>query len=171
MNLYDLIFYIFAFTTIASAFFVVVTKNIIYAAFSLLLTLFSIAGIYVLLGADFLSIIQLIVYVGGIVILILFGVMLTNKITNVPLKTETTFILPATIILGIFSGLHRFCRYRHRVCLHGATPEHSGAAVALDEQNARLPSDDRIGHCHLSPASTLSCRRMAVSARVGSLLS
>jgi len=105
MNLYDLIFYIFAFTTIASAFFVVVTKNIIYAAFSLLLTLFSIAGIYVLLGADFLSIIQLIVYVGGIVILILFGVMLTNKITNVPLKTETTFILPATIILGIFSGL------------------------------------------------------------------
>ncbi|GAB6283096.1 MAG: NADH-quinone oxidoreductase subunit J [Ignavibacterium sp.] len=105
MNLYDLIFYIFAFATIASAFFVVVTKNIIYAAFSLLLTLFSIAGIFVLLGADFLSIIQLIVYVGGIVILILFGVMLTNKITNVPLKTETTFILPATIILGIFSGL------------------------------------------------------------------
>ncbi len=105
MNLYDLIFYIFAFTTIASAFFVVTTKNIIYAAFSLLLTLFSIAGIYVLLGADFISIIQLIVYVGGIVILILFGVMLTNKITNVPLKTETTFILPATIILGIFSGL------------------------------------------------------------------
>lgn len=105
MNLYDFIFYFFAALTIVSAFFVVTTKNIIYAAFNLLLTFFGVAGIYVLLGADFLAIVQLIIYVGGILILMLFGVMLTNKITNVPIKTEASFVIPASIGVGLFAGV------------------------------------------------------------------
>ena len=63
------------------------------------------AGIYVLLGADFVAIVQLIVYVGGILILLIFGVMLTNKITNVQIKTGTMQMLPAAIGVGLFSGL------------------------------------------------------------------
>jgi len=105
MNLADFLFYFFAIITLVSAFFVVTFKNIIYSAYSLLLTFLGVAGIYVLLGADFIAIVQVIVYVGGILILILFGVMLTNKIQNVPIKTEASFIIPASITIGAFGGI------------------------------------------------------------------
>lgn len=105
MNLADFLFYFFAVITLVSAFFVVTFKNIIYSAYSLLLTFLGVAGIYVLLGADFIAIVQVIVYVGGILILILFGVMLTNKIQNVPIKTEASFIIPASITIGAFGGI------------------------------------------------------------------
>ncbi len=105
MNLYDIIFYFFAAITIISAFFVVTTKNIIHSAYNLLLTFFGVAGIYVLLGADFIAIVQLIVYVGGILILMLFGVMLTNKITNVSIKTEAAYVIPSSIVVGLFTGI------------------------------------------------------------------
>lgn len=104
MTLYDIIFYLFAIVTLVSAYLVVTVRNIVYSAFSLFFTLFGTAGLYALLGADFIAIVQLIVYVGGILILIIFGVMLTNKITNVEIKTGVFQILPATIGVGIFGG-------------------------------------------------------------------
>lgn len=103
--MYDIFFYLFGVITILSAFFVVTTKNVIYAAYSLLLTFFGVAGIYVLLGADFLAIVQVIVYVGGILILMIFGVMLTNKITNVEIKTQTLYVFPTAIGVGLFAGV------------------------------------------------------------------
>lgn len=72
------IFYGFAFLTVASAFVVVTVRNIVHAAFSLMVTLFGVAGLYVFLQADFLAATQVIVYVGGILVLILFGVMMTS---------------------------------------------------------------------------------------------
>jgi len=105
MNIYDIIFYLFAIITLVSAFFVVTTRNIIYSAYYLLFTFFGVAGIYVLLGADFIAIVQLVVYVGGILILLLFGVMLTNKITHVQIKTGTVKILPAAIGVAMFAGI------------------------------------------------------------------
>ncbi|MBP9120122.1 MAG: NADH-quinone oxidoreductase subunit J [Ignavibacterium sp.] len=101
---YNIIFYLFAAITVLSAFFVVTNRNIVYSAFFLLFTFFGVAGIYVLLGADFVAIVQLIVYVGGILILLLFGVMLTNKITNVEIKSGTINIYPAVIGVGLLSG-------------------------------------------------------------------
>ncbi|MBI5730246.1 MAG: NADH-quinone oxidoreductase subunit J [Ignavibacteriales bacterium] len=104
MNFYDIIFYIFAAITLLSALFVVTTRNIVHSAFYLLFTFFGVAGIYVLLGADFIAISQILIYVGGILILLLFGVMLTNKITNVEIRTGTVHMLPAAIASGIFMG-------------------------------------------------------------------
>ena len=105
MNIYDIIFYLFGAVTILSAFFVVTSRNIIHSAFYLLFTFFGVAGLYVLLGADFVAVVQLIVYVGGILILLLFGVMLTNKITNVNIKTGTLQIIPAAIGVVAFMYL------------------------------------------------------------------
>ncbi len=105
MDLYDLIFYLFAAITVLSAFFVVTSRNIVHAAFYLLFTFFGVTGIYVLLGADFVAIVQLIVYVGGILILLIFGVMITNKITQVDIKTGTVHTLPAAIGVGLFTGI------------------------------------------------------------------
>jgi len=104
LNVYDLIFYLFAAITLVSAFFVVTNRNIVYSAFFLLFTFFGVAGIYVLLGADFVAMVQLIVYVGGILILLLFGVMLTNKITNVEIKTGTINLYPSVIGVGLLTG-------------------------------------------------------------------
>ncbi len=104
MNLYDIIFYLFAAITLISAFLVVTNRNIVHSAFYLLFTFLGVASLYVMLGADFVAIVQLIVYVGGILILFLFGVMLTNKITNVEIKTGTINIFSAILGVGLFSG-------------------------------------------------------------------
>ncbi len=104
MNVYDIIFYLFAAITLLSAFFVVTVRNVVHSAFYLLFTFFGVTGLYVLLGADFVAVVQLVVYVGGILILLIFGVMLTNKITHVNIKTGTVHILPASIGLGLFAG-------------------------------------------------------------------
>lgn len=104
MNYYDIIFYLFAIITLVSAWFVVTTRNVIYSAFFLLFTFFGVAGIYVLLAADFIAVVQIMVYVGGILILLLFGVMLTNKITNVEIRTGAANLLPASIVTGVLMG-------------------------------------------------------------------
>jgi NADH-quinone oxidoreductase subunit J len=73
-----LVFYLFALVTVGSAAVVVLARSLIYSAFALLFTFFGVAGLYVILGADFLAATQLLVYVGGILVLLLFGVMLTH---------------------------------------------------------------------------------------------
>src|SRR5262245_42244918 len=97
------VFYLFAAITVGSAAVVVLARSLIYNAFALLFTFFGVAGLYLLLGADFLAATQLLVYVGGILVLLLFGVMLTHKIYDLDLRTEVTQMLPGSIIaLGVF---------------------------------------------------------------------
>jgi NADH-quinone oxidoreductase subunit J len=89
--------------TVGSAAVVVLSRTLIYSAFSLLFTFFGVAGLYVLLGADFLAATQLLIYVGGILVLLLFGVMLTHRIYDLDLKTETTQLAPGLIVAaGLF---------------------------------------------------------------------
>jgi len=90
MDIFSIVFYLFAVIIVVSAAIVVLSKNIMYSAFSLLFTFFGVAGIYVLLNADFLAVTQIMIYIGGILILIIFGVMLTTKITGVDIKSGTT---------------------------------------------------------------------------------
>lgn len=87
MDLQTIAFFFLAAMTIVFGAIVVLSKNIMYSAFSLLFTLIGIAGLYVLLSADFLAITQIMVYIGGILVLIIFGVILTMKITGVDVKS------------------------------------------------------------------------------------
>src|SRR4051812_21189836 len=73
------LFYLFAAMTGGSALCVVISRNIVRTAVSLLFTLIGVAGLYFLLNAEFLAAVQLVVYAGGTLILIIFGVMLTSK--------------------------------------------------------------------------------------------
>jgi NADH-quinone oxidoreductase subunit J len=86
--MYDVIFYILAAITVIPAFVVVFSRNIAYSAFSLMFTFFGVSGLYVMLGADFVGVSQLLIYVGGILVLFLFGMMLTSNIDQ--LNQETT---------------------------------------------------------------------------------
>ena len=92
------IFYVFAAITIGSAAVVVLARSLIYSAFALLFTFVGVAGLYLLLGADFLAASQLLIYVGGILVLLLFGVMLTHKLYDLDLKSEVTQFLPGALV-------------------------------------------------------------------------
>ncbi|MFP4094301.1 MAG: NADH-quinone oxidoreductase subunit J [Cyclobacteriaceae bacterium] len=83
-----LIFYAFAGLTLLSALMILFTRNVLYAAFSLILTFLGVAALYVFAGADFIAVTQIIVYVGGVLVLMIFGVMLTNKISGKAVVTE-----------------------------------------------------------------------------------
>jgi len=102
MDLSTAVFYLVALITVGSALMVAFSRNIIYSAFSLLGTFSGIAGIYVFLGADFVAAVQLIIYVGGILILILFAVMLTHRITDVEITNRAAGRIPALIVTGVF---------------------------------------------------------------------
>lgn len=98
----QIIFYIFAGLTIASALVVLWTKNVLYAAFSLIVTFMGVAAMYIFAGADFIAVSQILIYVGGILVLIIFGVMLTNRLSGQAVFTEshnkfTGFIIGLTI--------------------------------------------------------------------------
>src|ERR671930_96039 len=79
MNLQTILFWILAGLTGLSAVSVVVTQNIVRAAAWLLFTLAGTAGVFFLLGAQFVGSTQLLVYVGGTLVLVVFGVMLTAQ--------------------------------------------------------------------------------------------
>jgi NADH-quinone oxidoreductase subunit J len=104
MELTSIIFYFFAVVTLVSAAIVVFSRNIVHSAFSLLFSFFGVAGLYVLLTADFLAITQLLVYVGGILVLLIFGVMLTNRVISVDIKTGTVQTLPAVLLVAALAG-------------------------------------------------------------------
>lgn len=81
--LLKLLFLLFALLTVGSALMILLTRNLLYAAFWLLLTFLGVAALYVLAGADFLAVTQVMIYVGGVLVLLIFGVMLTNRSTEV----------------------------------------------------------------------------------------
>tara|TARA_Y100001970_G_scaffold104059_1_gene130376 strand:- start:2954 stop:3442 length:489 start_codon:yes stop_codon:yes gene_type:complete len=99
----EILFWFIASFTIISAFFVVLNNQLLYSAIALLFTLFGIAGLYIYLWADFIAGVQLLVYIGGINVLIIFGIMLTNRIASVRLsQTNIQQGLGGAISLWLF---------------------------------------------------------------------
>ena len=102
----NFVFWFFVILIVLSAFSVVLNKNLIYAAISLLLTFLGIAALYVFLWADFMAGTQVLIYIGGILILLLFGIMLTHKITSVKIShTSVQKGIGGAVVLVLFIGL------------------------------------------------------------------
>jgi NADH:ubiquinone oxidoreductase subunit 6 (subunit J) len=104
MNIAQGSFYVFGFIAVAAAAFMLYTRNVLYAAFGLLITLMSVAAIFVLLFADFLAISQIMIYVGGVLVLILFGVMLSNRVQDRALESETMSRFSGGLVAGLLFG-------------------------------------------------------------------
>ncbi len=97
-----ILFYTFAALTLIGAIGVVASSNIVRAAVQLLVALLGVAGLYFLLGAEFLAAAQLVIYVGGTLVLIIFGVMLTARASLKllqPTRTERALAILSTAIL------------------------------------------------------------------------
>ncbi|NOY77853.1 MAG: NADH-quinone oxidoreductase subunit J [Calditrichaeota bacterium] len=97
MEASEILFLFIAFFTVISAGIVAFSNKIIYSAFALLATLIGFAALYVYLSADFLAVAQIMIYVGGILILILFGIMMTHGIYDTAKKTAHNSLLPSLI--------------------------------------------------------------------------
>lgn len=96
-------FWVTAFIAIGAGVMILVSGKIVHMAFWLLASLAGFASFYLLLGADFLGFAQVLIYIGGILILFLFGVMLTQRV-DVPLKSEVSWrVLIPGVIIGILT--------------------------------------------------------------------
>ena len=106
------LFYIFALMSVLSAVSMVLSRNIVRTAVALLFALLGVGGLYFLLHAEFLAAVQLVVYAGGTLILIIFGVMLTSKspfsrfepkLVEVILALSFGTVMLIVLTAGIFS--------------------------------------------------------------------
>ena len=99
------VFALFAFLAVVSALVVVIHKNPVYSTMSLVLTLFSVAVLFVMLGAPFLGALQILIYAGAIVVLFLFVIMLLNvEREEMPHAGQPAQRWLALLGAGVFAG-------------------------------------------------------------------
>lgn len=104
----DIIFWMVVALTVGSAFLVVLSQNLIYSAVALLFTFMGVAGLYVFMMADFIAATQIVIYVGGVLVLIIFGIMLTQRIRDVRIShTSMQRGIGGVVVALIFLGLIR----------------------------------------------------------------
>lgn len=129
--MYDIAFYIIAAIAIFAALAVVTMRNIVHSAFYLVLLFAGIAGIYVLLQAEFLAAVQIMVYVGAVAILIAFGVMLTRRGNIKESNLSNKQAVPAAIVVGAILGvLIWFLNMTNWVANPGQPPADSAGTLA-----------------------------------------
>ncbi len=93
-------FYLFALTAVASGFFVVLARNPVHSVLWLILAFFSSAGLFVLMGAEFVAMLLVIVYVGAVAVLFLFVVMMLD-VDFTELKAGLAQYAPLGLLLGV----------------------------------------------------------------------
>src|SRR5579863_8683855 len=119
----QVIFYALAALTVGSAVLVAFSRNIVYSTFALLGAFMGVVGIYILLAADFVAMVQLLVYVGGILVLTIFAVMLTAGIGDVTISNRAVGTVPAVFTVSIAAMV--------MVYAIGRTHWHQAAAVTV----------------------------------------
>ena len=100
MPIFEIVFYVFSTVMLASAVMVITVRNPVYAALFLVLTFFSAAAVWMLLEAEFLAIVLVVVYVGAVMVLFLFVVMMLD-INLAPLKEGFIRYLPAGVLVAL----------------------------------------------------------------------
>ncbi|MEW6410890.1 MAG: NADH-quinone oxidoreductase subunit J [Candidatus Zixiibacteriota bacterium] len=89
----SIVFWILSVVIVVSGFMVVTLKNIFHSALFLILCLFSVAGIFILLDAEFLAAAQVLIYVGAVAILMIFAIMLTSNLASKKIRQSNENVL------------------------------------------------------------------------------
>ena len=119
MLVINILFYLFSFIMIASAFMVVLSRNPVHSVLFLILCFFNSAGIFLILGAEFLAFILVIVYVGAVAVLFLFVVMMLDVefnssnspiISYLPVGMTIGFIILSELILVFFTWKREYTK-------------------------------------------------------------
>lgn len=98
MTLLTIIFYFFIGLAMLSSVSLLFVRNVLYAALLLIICLLSLAGIYIMTGAEFLAITQILIYAGGVLVLIIFGIMLTGRVAGKPLEADSKNVFMGTLV-------------------------------------------------------------------------
>ncbi len=102
------LFVFFAAIAALSGIGIAITKNVIHAVLLLVVVILSLACLFVLLNAEFLAIVQVLIYAGGVVVLLAFGIMLTRRPSEGKLVTEHGRVVPGLlVVLALIFLLHR----------------------------------------------------------------
>ncbi|MGZ3777550.1 MAG: NADH-quinone oxidoreductase subunit J family protein [Mucilaginibacter sp.] len=138
------LFYLMAFIALASALFVAASKNLVRSVFMFFVTLMAIAGLYVLSFADFVAITQIVVYVGGILVLMIFAFMLSGKEMLANLQQSGKFIsvskVPALLLAALFFIVML------NIILKSNTDNLPWLHNAVTQNNMFTPGDTTIGN-------------------------
>jgi len=97
MSIPSFMFYFFEAVAALSAIALIFIRNVFYGALLLIICLLALAGIYVLAFAEFIAVTQILVYAGGILVVIIFGIMLTTKISGKPLVVEHAYVFSGAL--------------------------------------------------------------------------
>lgn len=135
MSMLEILFYAFVFVAAAAAFGILLIKNIFKAALLLLICLLSLAAVYIFLMAEYIAVVQLLIYSGGILVLIIFGIMLTSRFSGGPPIAENK-----NIFEGILAGLSVFTllTYVTRTELNVITEKKSAPVASLQPIGEQL---------------------------------
>lgn len=113
MNIATFMFYFFEILAALSAVALIWVRQVFYGALLMIVCLLSLAGIFVLAFAEFLAITQIMIYAGGILMVIIFGVMLTSKISGKALVVEHTQRWSGLLVGAVFFSLFLYLFYQH----------------------------------------------------------
>ena len=133
------IFYLVAAAAVGGGIAVALSRNIVRSAFALLTVLFSVAAMYALARADFIVAAQILIYVGGILVLIIFAIMLTHKITDVKLSNESSpgpvsiAACLSVFVLIVTAFVYGFTWHREPAVMRGADFAAPGASPVFGE--------------------------------------
>jgi NADH-quinone oxidoreductase subunit J len=106
MTTAQVIFLVISAVVLVSAVLVVASRNIVHAALWLILSLFAVAGLFAVLQAGFMAVVQVVIYVGAIATLIIFAIMLTRRdMREGGRQTHRWWPLPALMAAALFAGL------------------------------------------------------------------
>lgn len=100
----DIVFWLIWILIVVSAGLVAFGSNLIHSVFALMGTFLGVAAMYIFMNADFLAVTQIVVYVGGILVLLVFGIMLTNQISTAQISQSSVQKgLGVLVVLGILA--------------------------------------------------------------------
>lgn len=140
MNVEQIIFYVLSAVALLSALLVVSLKNFVRSIFLFFLTLFSMAGLFVFALADFVAITQLVIYVGGVLVLMIFAFLLSNRelLNNPDSKKSNGWLhyFPGIVVSVVFFGVLLFV-------FEGINPQEF-QWIKEAESNTLKPTDNTI---------------------------
>jgi NADH-quinone oxidoreductase subunit J len=176
------LFYVFAALTAGSAIAVVASRNVVRTAVALLFTLVGVAALFFLLRAEFLAAVQLVVYAGGTLILIIFGVMLTSKspfsrFQPKPAEIVVAVVVGSVMLVALLVGIRQGAAGSASVALKELPAVTLPAFVQHDAEKGtlsvrgRLSPEQRDALLAAVPADAPANQREAYTQAVGTLYS
>ncbi|HEV2706745.1 MAG TPA: NADH-quinone oxidoreductase subunit J [Pyrinomonadaceae bacterium] len=167
----SIFFWVFAVATLVAGLLTIMARNAVHSALFLISTLVSVAALFILLGAEFIAGVQILVYVGGVMVLFLFVIMLVNvsaeergreELFNRPAQVGASVLFLLPLALGF---IYAFNQSAPQFRPPGSTPDQS-AEELVAHQSARRADQER----RLPMAATRTSRLSDDTQRVGASL-